>query len=209
MSRNLIIIGGLVLLTLLGIGAYLTVGNRGASPESSVNQQTSTETNTSTQAQSLEDFLTMTDDQQCTFTDATSETSGTIYVSNQQLRGDFVTNSDGMEVSDEVSAHVIANSQDVYLWMDGVEEGYKTSLSSISEASADLPISDFINPDENVDYQCTPWTADTSKFELPDMEFNDLSALLNNSEGNSLQCAACDTLSGEAQTQCRAALSCN
>jgi predicted DNA binding CopG/RHH family protein len=210
MSKTVITVVALVAVAIFGYGIYSNVSNMDTTPEPT--QQIQDENFTETQAQSLEDFLTMTNNQQCTFADAEAETSGTIYVANGNLRGDFVSSTDNSQGTDEVEAHVIARGQEVYLWMEGVAEGYKSSLESISDVSADLPINDIVNPDSDIDYECSPWTADESKFELPNIEFNDLTSLIESvggNENNALQCAACDSLSGDAQAQCRAALSCN
>lgn len=209
MNRTVLTMGAIILIVLLGLGIYWNVSKREANPQPTAEEQGGEQV--AVQSQTLEEFIQQSNNQQCNFVDMESETTGTIYVSNGQLRGDFTTNSDGIQVTDEVSAHVIANSQDVYFWMDGVEEGYKTSFESVSEVSEDLPLSDIVNPESSAEYECSPWTADSSMFELPDIEFNDLTELIENvgGEGNALQCAACDSLSGEAQTQCKAALSCN
>ena len=206
MSRTVLTVVALVAITLLGFGIYSNVSQRSATP--SPTAESNSDLQTDVQAQSLADFIDSANNQQCTFTDTEAETSGTIYVANGQLRGDFTSSAEG----ESVVAHVISNNQEVYLWMDGVDEAYQTSMDSISELSGELPLGDLISPDDDVDYECSPWAVDPAVFELPDKNFTDLSTLLEavgGSENNALQCAACDSLSGEVQMQCRAALSCN
>jgi hypothetical protein len=154
--------------------------------------------------------------QLCTYTDEASQSEGTIYVSGQDVRTDFSAVSEG----ETMGTHMITDGTTTYMWFDGAESGFMSTFDStaIENGSPDTSVSqqgsfDF---DNQVDYSCTPWVRDAGKFDLPDMEFVDYSAMMPgnmmeaNGEEGSLQnqCGLCDALPGDSQAECKESLGC-
>jgi len=149
----------------------------------------------------------------CEFSDNTSGSSGKVYVSAGKMRGDFAT-----VVNGEVAAsHMYSDGKTMYIWMDGSEMGFKSSIevtgTPIPEPTGSQTQTK-MDIDEEVDYNCQPWTADDSMFKLPaNIEFKDLSAMMALPTGAMMpveddKCSACNSLSGDAKAQCLTALGC-
>lgn len=171
---------------------------------------------------SLKDLFAAGISQKCTFKDTEAETNiqGTVYATSGKFRGDFSTVASGQTFG----SHMIVDGTTSYVWMDGQKKGFKStfeSTSDFSQPSVSPESKDQVKDmdlNKKVSYDCTPWILDDALLKLPaDVEFTDMSSLmmptkpagLNESEGdNSSQCAACDSLSGAAKTQCRSALNC-
>lgn len=224
MNKGLLIgIGAVAAVAIIGGGAYLVLSNRpSSSGPSTAQQQTETQANTQTSnPKSLRDLMALANNQTCTFTDVDSQNQGTVYVGGGKVRGDF-SGDTGANVQ---NTHMIYDGADVYVWFDGAKEGFKGNLDSLTQASGQTGTtssgSKSLDPDKQVDYQCSPWTVDNSRFQLPNLEFTDYSEMMmmmqssmpqaTGSETNvqSAQCSACDSLPGDAAAQCKQALNCN
>jgi len=165
---------------------------------------------------SLRELMQVTANQMCTFSDE-DDSSGTIYVGGGKMRGDFTSVS---EI--ETGTHMVSDSANIYMWFDEAPDGFKVSLADIEK------FTDFgedgqksVDLDQSMDFECSPWAVDNSVFDLPNIEFNDFGAMVqgagnviegDTTEGDSdtraIQCGACDSLPGDASTQCRQALGC-
>lgn len=102
--------------------------------------------------------------QKCSFSDtsAGSNTQGVLYMSGGKIRGD-VTVTGGQTIS---GVHMIVMGQDTYIWMDGMTMGFKSTLAASNQPTS-KPSTTGINADKMINYECTSWAADTSKFVLP------------------------------------------
>jgi len=227
---NKVIIGVLVVITLILAGAGVTWFKNSTAPKSNTNASTESMSTPEAQASvssdtrvALKDLFSSSKSQQCTFSDSSSGSSGTVYMSNGKMRGDFSTTSSGQTML----SHMIVENDTSYVWTDASDQGVKLSYekatqltsatASAQAGSATMPIS----LDQKVSYQCSAWSVDPSLLTLPTtVKFNDFSSLIpqikasGNASGaaavdtKSAACQACDQLSGSPREQCRKALSC-
>src|SRR5579872_3913805 len=186
-----------------------------------------------TQKKSLFDFFSMGGSQKCTFTDKTTGSSGTVYVSSGKMRGDFQSTNNGKATV----SHMINDGKYVYYWSDGVKSGYKMSLDFVKQQAAQVSMAPGNNSSENqtpsqavnmkqqADYSCGAWSEDGSLFIVPtDVTFTDYSTMMQGamhsmtppagSDGmtsgqKASECAQCDQVpAGAMRNQCKAALKC-
>jgi len=111
--------------------------------------------------------------------DRGGSTAGTVFTSGEQMRGDFEYNEAGGAVT---KSSMIRNEEFTYIWGSGEESGIKIRTPN-EDVDATLPVQDVVGSTqfdpstENVDYNCVPWSVQTSTFEPPsDVPFTDLSA---------------------------------
>lgn len=215
MNKGVLAAVVIILLLVLGGGAFvLSQRNNNPTPTPASNITTNTQTQAETGSQkSIKDLFTLGSAQQCSFNDQAGN-SGTVFVANQKMRGDFIT----VAPQGSVNAHMIVDSSTSYLWVDGQNTGIKMSFDATA-ATENLgsQANTNVDWDKKFDYDCKAWNADSNMFTLPTgVKFTDLGALTipsasgSPSSGSSAaQCAACDSVPESARAQCRAALKCN
>lgn len=217
MNKTVIIVIAVLAVLLLGGGAF--VMSQRSKPESTSTTQNNTNdtsTTPSSAAKSLVDLFNLGTAQQCSFSDG-STSSGTVYVSNQKMRGDFTyTVAQGT-----TNAHMIIDNGTSYIWTDGQTTGLKMKFDAATAAEDfDSKVTDnSVDINQKYDYDCKSWSIDQTKFTLPTgVQFTDLSGIFPSSlpssgsgttDTKALQCAACNSLPTEAQAACKSALSCN
>jgi hypothetical protein len=119
---------------------------------------------------SLRSLLTANTTQTCTFDNGQS--SGTIYVSAGRMRGDFAGKSD----TTEAKSHMIISNDIAYVWIDGMNQGYRMPFESLS-ASSSKNQTGGIDADAKVAAKCGPWSSNDAVFSLPtDVSFNPVGA---------------------------------
>ncbi len=150
---------------------------------------------------------------------ANSESSGTVYVGNGKMRGDFksVTVNPAMTIE----SHMISDGEYIYSWSSAMPQGVKMAVAATQSGQpTGQNQQDFYN--SQVDYDCNSWRVDESKFEVPsDVTFMDMSSMMNagaqtgapnngsmNPPSKSNQCNMCDGAPEPQRTQCREALNC-
>lgn len=228
MNKNIVIALTVVALLIIGGGVYMM--NRSSTPAGTMqaNQQgkvgnfngAAGNTQGTMQTTSLKNLMASANNQQCTYNDG-SGNSGTTYISNGKMRGDFEAKNQDMIIT----SHMISDGKDAYVWSDGEPKGFKMSLASVEnvQANAQAQQQQTMDINKEFEYSCASWSVDTSVFTPPsNVEFQDMSAMMENAnkmmenanqngsmEGNSSACAACDQAPQEAQAQCKAALRCN
>lgn len=166
---------------------------------------------------SLKDLFLKGVSQTCSFSldDETYKSSGTVYVANGKMRGDFMYQVD--ETKQE--SHMLVMNETSYIWQDGQDKGYQVAFD---ETEPDVETSEAskqsVDVNEKVDYNCKPGIIGAVNFELPSgVEFMSVNEMMQDAkdkmmEGTSdlsSQCAVCDSLTGESKTQCLTALKCN
>lgn len=133
---------------------------------------------------SLQDLLTRGDSFMCTYRvgDENGTMEGTSYIDgqNERYRMDGTGNWDGS--TGQFGAIVDATT--MYWWADTPEgtmgmimpvSETDTTVSAESEVAANQPIT----PDQDVQYDCAPWSVDASVFTPPaDIEFTDMAAMM-------------------------------
>jgi len=130
----------------------------------------------------LTELRLLGDNLECTvsFTDEENNTvvEGTYFVSENNMRGDFLT--DAPDLSGQVLTSMIIKDNISYVWseIEGQTYGMKVDLSLAESAAVDT--NEPIDPDAVVKYDCKPWpNVDGTVFEPPrGVLFQDMSALL-------------------------------
>jgi hypothetical protein len=198
----------IVAVVVLGAGAgawtYLGGGGEGVMEEGEMMEEGSVEG-----SRSLRALLSLTTPQRCTFEEVSegSTSSGTVYIANGQMRGDFTSTSGGQSME----SHMIVKGSESYVWSSAFAGGFKTSLDAMSSSDKQ----NGVDPDKPVNFSCSSWVANASMFALPtDIEFQDISASVEAAAGaganvQGMQCSACAQISDPVgQAQCRQALGC-
>lgn len=222
MNRNLIVTI-IVVLLIVAAGGFYFMSNRTSVPANPEGQTVTPPETTTMEKASLKSFITMSGTQKCDFSDSEIGTSGTVYIGDGKMRGDFSAKVDGKAIP----SHIINDGSNVYIWMeDEAKTGFKTSLASVEQmgSAASASSNQPVDINKQVDYKCEGWTIDPVKFAVPtEIKFQDMSQMMEDAakmmqgsapaasamQGNQAACSACNNLTGDAQTQCKRALKCN
>lgn len=164
---------------------------------------------------SLKELQAMASPQKCTFKDEASQeqVQGLVYIGKGKMRGDFGMFSQGKTIK----SHMISDGKYSYTWMDDSATGFKVAVDAPKTESK--PASSGVDADKQFNYFCQAWSEDSSMFTVPsNVDFQDMSSLVaplppqnggvQPAGSSAAACAACDSLQGDAKTQCRTALSC-
>lgn len=206
MNKKVITAVVIVLVLLLGGFLYMRKGSSLVAPQVQTANQTPVNP-----ATTLRDLISKGIAQSCTFT--ANNTQGTVYVAGNKVRGDFNSTIDGKVTA----SHMIVDSNTSYLWMDGTSRGIKMSFDPNAQPSATPGASGSFDAAATMNYKCSAWITDASKFTFPaGVTFTAFSlpsaapAKTTGTSGgsNSSQCSYCDSLSGDAKAQCMSALNC-
>lgn len=216
MNKTIVIVLVVIGLLVSAVVGFLTF-SRSKSPTARtannvVSQTPAGTDNNSSQTASLRNLLGAGSSQVCTYEDTNTKTQGTIFVGNGRMRGDIVAQTSG----DTVNSHMISDGKFVYIWTDGSAEGVKMSLAKTGDNQENGNTGQTVDLDREVNYDCNGWQLDNSKFTLPSIQFQDMSAILNNAPDSSSapsgetvnKCQVCDSLEGEQATACKSALGC-
>lgn len=210
----------IAVIALLGAGAF-ALGNKGdvntdeeKVENTDVNDQ-SMESNSEFSG-SLKELVLSGDDVTCTFSrvDENGEIEGVVFIDakGERVRGDFNIKQSG---DIEFETHIINDSEFGYTWgktpFGEIATKFKINESDKTASDKSQPF----NQDEKMDYQCSKWKVDESKFDLPDgVQFQDISVQVEQATGasasvKSSQCGACNQIpDASAKAQCLAALGC-
>lgn len=162
---------------------------------------------------SLSDLIGMGSAQECTYQDLDTQTSGTAYIADQKVRTDFTTVASG----DMVGSHAVFDGDKIYIWMDGQTSGFVMTPEenvAVDTTSSDNTVTNSVNLNREIDYNCSNWSVDNSKFELPSgVDFQDLSSMLDDvtktmGDAPAVDCSMCDSLPAESVDSCRTSLGC-
>ncbi len=212
----------IVAVVIVALAAYFLLKGKGSQNNNNVASDT---TNASSQANanvsaseqtSLKALLASGKSQKCTFeeTTAAGKSQGTVYVASGKMRGDFSATVEGKAQT----SHMIVDNQTSYIWVDGMNTGFKMKTDASAQANANANTqAESVDPNKNMSFHCGNSSADASMFDLPaNIQFSDMTSLtapatnLNAAAGAGAgadAAAACAKLSEPAKTQCLAALS--
>jgi len=207
---NTKVIIGLIVLIIIGVGAYMIWGRSGGyGPVSTVPVGGG--------SQSIQQLVALGKPVTCTFstTTASGSQNGTIYIANGMVAGDFTAQATG---AGNINAHMIVRDNTSYVWTNLSAQGFKSTVNASSSAQGSGQGIDY---SAQMNYECQSWNADSGKFNLPkDISFTGTASFTQPDQGEGAtgagtgthgtaeQCAACNSLSGAAKAQCLAALSC-
>jgi hypothetical protein len=137
--------------------------------------------------------------------------SGTVYVNEGKMRGDFSYNTQG----EEMHMSVINDGSTGYTWGTTPmgELAMRYSIAQPDEQAEESQQA--FDYDQRVTYSCAPWGADAAAFVPPsDINFMDVSSSIriegNDSSSVSTQCRTCEMITDPGpKEQCLAAFSCD
>lgn len=165
MNKTLI---GIIVVVLLGVGGYWAYSNRTSTSGGLPTVQTGG-------PMSVKDLLTGTGSQRCTFSDAETGTSSTVYVSNGKVRTDVASTTEGQATM----MHAIMADKMMYTWVEGQATGMKLEFDpeEVNEApEVEGESQSTVDLNEKVEYDCDRWSPDSSLFAPPtNIEFSDFS----------------------------------
>jgi hypothetical protein len=206
-----------VLIVIVGLyGAYRVYAHFKRLSTTPAGQTQTTATTAPETLGSLKDLIANGGSQTCTY--STDQSQGTVYMSGGKVDADIDTTV-GSVVE---KAHMIIANDSFYLWMDGKTSGYKMAYNpNTTPAPAGAKTnnaSGMLDPNTQMNFKCSSWLTDDSKFALPSgVTFSAISlpqaapAAVGSpaAGGANSQCSYCDSLTGDSKTQCLTALKCN
>ena len=171
------IIGGVVVVVLLAAVGWYVMGSGSPKPEAAATagnttNQPSPITSTQKQTGTIATLLGLGQSLKCdvTITDPKAPGTGTIYVSQGKMRGEFNVSSQGKALQ----AYMINDTQNIYTWTSLMPQGAKMPVSSATPSKGP---SQGYNPQTPVDYSCASWTEDAAAFTPPsNIQFMQLGA---------------------------------
>ena len=214
MKKLGLIIGVVVLLLIAGV-AYTQLNKSSQTPNTTNTATEKPKTAEDTVKGTIQSLLGVGKSVTCTVNDETQGSTGTIFVSDKKMAGDFAVKVEGKSVE----SHMISDGTYSYIWSSDQTQGVKIKIDQVkvtpggneqtsSQGGFDL------NKQANI--KCTPWTPDESKFTPPaNIKFTDLTQMLNQIQpkttGNSTApqtTSPCDQIAdAAAKAQCIKALS--
>jgi hypothetical protein len=207
-----------ILVLIVGVyGAYRVYKHfKRISAPAAQTQTTATQSGApSTTLGSLKDLMLKGIPQTCTY--KSDKSQGTLYMDGGKVRGDISTD---VEVDGKTTeSHIIIADKAIYMWSDGRNVGYKMvydpNATPAPAGTKTTNASGALDPNTQMNYSCSAWIADSSKFTLPtNVTFSSLSIPSQTTGapttgGNASQCSYCNNLTGDEKTQCLTALKCN
>ncbi|HRH24595.1 MAG TPA: hypothetical protein PK109_03340 [Candidatus Paceibacterota bacterium] len=165
------IIGLIVAIVVVGGGAWFFSQHKAGTDLSGTGTTENTVGESGTL--SLKELMMMGGSRKCEVTVTTAEApaTGTVYVSGTDVRSDIVTKPAAMNGA-TISAHMIKSGDYMYSWSDMIPQGVKVKITAAESAGAQAGY----DANSQVQYSCSPWIPDASKFEVPStvtfMEFS-------------------------------------
>jgi hypothetical protein len=220
--QNKLFIYGLVGVVLVGGIVAFAMKKSDTSQNGENSDPTQTAPIGMTEGATLKDLIATNGSNKCTFSEtvANSQNSGTIYINDEKMRGDFVTVASGQTIN----SHMIVINETSYVWSDMATQGIKMSFAKLaaqaSSSASTNTQSKTVDINQRLNYDCSNWSADASVFSLPsNITFTDLSSLVPSASGsagastgastNSYQCSACNSITdANGKAQCKALYKC-
>ncbi len=124
---------------------------------------------------SLRDLLALGQSQKCTFTSTVenSTNTGTVYISGNNMRGDFISQVSGPSGA-KIASHMINDGKEMRMWTDGETMGFLMDVSaegSTSDSDTTTSNTEYQTPidldDTETDYRCESWSVNASFFVPP------------------------------------------
>jgi len=166
---------GLVVAAVIAVGLWFSMQRgtpvSGTAPAGESSQEDAASPSRGT----LASLFGMSGSYTCTITSdaASGFARGTVHVKDGNVRGEFVTTSQG----GEMTAMMIKTGDTVYTWSSAMPMGVKAAASSLEGGKGSTPTSDtqMFDTGVAVDYDCKPTTVDSALFVPPsNIEFMDM-----------------------------------
>jgi hypothetical protein len=157
---------------------------------------------------------------QCSFTDAPTDgktkVSGTFLIASNKMHGDMTVTTEGKDQQ----MSMINDGSFMYIWGPAMEKsglagGFKMEVKPNSSDTVNSQVKQYVDQNKQLDYNCKPWIVLPNTFTPPsDVKFQDMSEMMKQmqqkmSASGFDKCAACSSLSGDAQATCKTQLGCN
>lgn len=158
------------------VGGYFAFsGNKEEVADTSTNTDTAEETEGKKMA--FADFLKQGGSYKCTVNQSVNniEASGVTYLNDGMIRGEYSTTVQGRNID----GTMIVRDGYTYSWTSMLPgQGFKAKVvESTGDGSAGTSGAYSFNAEQVGDYDCQPWTPDSSKFVVPtSITFKDVSA---------------------------------
>ena len=168
-----LIVGGLAVLAIIAVVAFTQLGKSKQQEASQVAPQQQTQGEESMTKSSIKSLLGVGKNVTCIISYPEHGSSGTIYVSDNKMRGDFTA-----LVNDKsMASSIIQDGTYMYMWSGN--QGTKMSVEQVMTATP-TPSSQSTDLDAQVDMKCSNTSPDSSKFTPPaDVQFTDMSAMMD------------------------------
>lgn len=126
------------------------------------------ESKSASKKEPFSDFVKKGGSYKCTVNQSVGgvNTSGTTYINNSMIRGEYSSQVQGMSIN----TFFIARDGFTYTWNSMMPtSGFKAKIVAPTEAdsSASMSASYSFNAETIGDYDCSPWSVDMSKFTIP------------------------------------------
>jgi hypothetical protein len=168
-------IGILLGLVLVAGGGYYLYTQNAAMPQEGAQQETVFETSPSADGStSFGELIARSGSWECDISMSAGgvASEGTVYIANGNIRGDF----ESMVEGQVFGSHMIQTGGFVYTWTDMTPQGFRSPVAAASQGEASASSQGF-DPEAGVEYDCRSWSADQSRFAIPDgITFADLPA---------------------------------
>ncbi len=125
---------------------------------------------------SMQDLITRGGNYKCTFDEQNdvSHSTGTVFISDKNIRGDFDTSVKVLSSDTTISSHMISDGEFIYTWSALMPSGVKLAVDNNVSSTASTTAQSF-DYNQKLDYNCVAWTVDQSKFTLPtEVEFKEI-----------------------------------
>lgn len=188
---------------------------------SQMQEQPASESNSVSFSGTIKDLFTKNQPMQCTFSwsDEDVSSSGTVYVAGSKMHGNFQTKQGNEE---PYQSYIIQDGEYQYAWSPvDANKGMKMKISDVqmtetTPMAKETPTNEeqVLNwENQNVDYNCQPWTVDESKFVPPsNVEFTDLNEQMQKATEQmkgQIDCSICEQIpTADAKAECLQSLGC-
>lgn len=160
------LIGIVVAIAVVGGGIWYVSGQKAEAPADG--EPVTGAEETADGSGTLADLMKRSGSYKCTVevkptqANANTESSGTVYVGNGKMRGDFSTVVAAMG-GKKVESHMLTTDGYVYTWSDMMPQGMKIQVDTTGEVATQTGM----DANAAVDYHCSPWTVEASRFTVP------------------------------------------
>ncbi|MFW5884958.1 MAG: hypothetical protein ACOCUF_01895 [Patescibacteria group bacterium] len=115
--------------------------------------------------------------------DSGQKGEGVVYVSGEDYRQEV-----NLTEPQTMKAYSVSDGEFIYNWTDQAKQGMKMKKSKAESQQAQQQEADqepnTVDINENIDFNCSGWSVDESKFNLPeDIDFIDLDEQMNQMQG--------------------------
>lgn len=181
-----IIIIAIIAILAIGGGTYAVSKNKEKKEKLEANTEIKTNTEVNMEAEtkgSLRSLLAIGKNTMCTFTSAHEgvTSSGTVYIATDgSMRGDFKSDT---SVAGNINSSMIMKDGISYAWSGAQGMKMNAQVTPPTNTSTEQAV----DLDAQVDYECSPWNRDDSKFNVPtNVNFIDLDAMMKAQSGTTM-----------------------